>query len=260
MKLKILFLFLLFIPSVLSLGLSPAKTTIMFEPDLEKNISINIYKESINENTVTLFSDYEFIMPLEKTLFLNESIVKSKLFVKLPKNLDFKNTSFIESKVFVTENPVLNGGVLAVIKIPHKVFILLPVRFNESVLVDKNNVLFNATIENIGNYNITKMRVLYKIYNTSTSIVSDEFALLKNQEIELLNNISLPKGEYIYNIQLIFDESYFNINGSFNVTHDNKRNLYILNLLYLVLVILLINLARNYYNLFKKKKEVKRDG
>jgi len=217
-------LVILVLPGVAALGITPGRTTIDYEPGLEKEIQISVLnnehkpmkviitsvmKEDL-QGAVTLFQDYLEFMPSEERKDLNYNI---KLPEGMPPGLHTGEIIALEvPKSDLEENTV--GATIAVVS---QIYIYVPcpgkcIELGLEVLDAETDSLatFIVPVISRGELDIKDLRATIDIYRASekiTTLETDYSSLESGKRTELSAkwNVSVEQGDYKAKITAFYD-------------------------------------------------------
>ncbi len=208
---------------VLGLGLRPAKTTINFEPNLEKEYQFKIVNNEHKDLDVELevkgeLEDYIELLTKTAHLDRDQEMFYFKFKIKFPKELP---PSIMESQIIVTEKlPDVNisGNVfVARLKVAHKIIINIPrpkkyleaeIDFEENA----NSIDMKLSARNLGQEDIGALKTTFEVYDNDKKLVSvetSEESLGVNEDKVLSASISKSKvkyGEFNVLASIFYDE------------------------------------------------------
>jgi|GEM_PF-4229449 len=209
--------------SVFALGIRPAKTTINFEPDLEKEYVFYIVNNENQPLTITLkadglLKDYISFEKQEITLIPEESLKEVKFKVSLPQAL---TPGLNLGEIIVTETQskitgAMTGMISANLQLIHKIFVIAPYP-EKYVDVDiklrmrdiESDII--TEIRNSGTQNLNEVLTLIEVFNNNKKIkelktppLALEPAQTKQYYLTLGHD-ELPNGEYDVDVQVWYD-------------------------------------------------------
>ncbi|MCH8003657.1 MAG: hypothetical protein IH934_03410 [Nanoarchaeota archaeon] len=194
---------ILIIKDVNALGISPGRTTINFEPNLEKDITLTVFNSENKDFTATIFTRGELrnYVELEQTELKFSSEESQKSFnykIKLPEKIEKPGSHRVEivvrqiSKTKEGEDIVIGALVAVVSQLDVKV--PFPGKYavaHLDILGAKENeeVKFFIRVTNLGEEDIEKAKATILIYDSSNKevakIESDEKAIKTKNRKEL---------------------------------------------------------------------------
>jgi hypothetical protein len=234
------FLFLLFglfmISSVYALGVTPGRTTIDFEPNLEKTINFDIINSEGKDLDFTLSVDGELS---EYVSFENNKISMSsdegkKTFsysLKLPSTLE---PGLRTGRVIITEVPEDTGSleshVSATLAVATQIYVNVPFpgKYASSKLIIYNvqpgeDVTFVFPVSSIGKLDLDVVYATVDVYNKENEKIgtfnTDSVSIPTGERKELVYkwNYNLSIGEYRADAILNYDGGASSLEGSFIV-------------------------------------------
>lgn len=236
---------ILVIPNVLSLGVTPGKITIDFEPNLETTISLTVLNNDQKDFTTLALveGDMKDYVTLEKTRldFTKEDGSKTLSYkVKLPGSLDKPGTHQTLIKIRETKEKEENGPItigtslevisLLLINVPYQGKYLKTEMFVSEGGAGEETV-FVISAENIGEENIDSIVSQIDIYNADgekiTTLTTDEKSINTRNKRELVTRwVAEKPGRYKAKATINYDgkttslEKDFVIGGFLLKLHD----------------------------------------
>lgn len=211
----------LLMPSVLALGIGPAKTTIDYSGAETRDLSFNIFRERSEPYEVRFETDgvlAPYLSLSNTELSLSQDVVPVPFSIRIPEGLPPGPN---EGRIIVTEvaGTVYGGQSVGItsIRIPHKVIINVPypdkyVMAEVNVKSDDKKVQLTSIVKNIGTLPLAHVNVDYEIHEREISI-----ATLSSGSTSLdplgagslgaeIERSKLPNGEYEASTTIHFDD------------------------------------------------------
>ncbi|MFH1589199.1 MAG: hypothetical protein ABIB43_01385, partial [archaeon] len=208
-------------------------TNILFEPDLTREYSINIYNTDNKAFEATLELEgqlAEYILLESQTVTFEETTRSQKVYfnVSFPRDVPPGDYSGILN---IVEKPVSGEGIVsASVGVTHKISLTVPKHgkyIRETIEQEEDSLI--VTIENIGIREIEKLELLGNIHDKNKEYLYD--AIKENLESdELFTKIvsfEMPPGKYNHNLLIHYDEGFKNLT---NILTIGKIELDITNL------------------------------
>jgi len=232
----ILLLLLILLPNVLSIGITPARTTVNFESNLEKTISVSIVNSEHKNMDLVIYSQGELAENIllkenKLTMTKNEESKNFEYQISLPDNL---SPGLHTAEIIVLQIPETSdegdayiGAALAVTTQLY-IFVPYPGKYAEAELniVDAEegqDVQFVIPIINRGKLDLVNVKANIDIYGQLnekiTSFNTQSIAIESGKRTELVSNwkADVPVGIYRAVVTLIYDESSLRLEKQFNV-------------------------------------------
>ncbi|MFC2136284.1 hypothetical protein ACFLTH_16835, partial [Bacteroidota bacterium] len=197
---------------VLGIGVGPAKTNILFEPNLTTQYTINIYNTDNKEFEVILGlrGELEQYILLESNKVEFQSDDKSKkVFFNISFPRDVPPGDYY-GEILIIEKPLgSEDTITASLGVTHDVSLYVPTHgkyIKEFIEQTENSV--DISVENIGLKTIEELKIISDIHDDN---LSDKKQLYKNNFIaneffEANIPINIPQGDYVHNISIMYDE------------------------------------------------------
>jgi len=201
---------LIVIEGVLGLGLRPAKTTISFEPDLERTYQFKIVNNDHKDLDVDVEVEGELADYLElptKTAHLDkdQELLYFDFKIKLPKEL---SPGGVEGRIIITEKleeVEVSGNVFnARLKVAHKVIVNVP--YPEKYLDAEieyeekpESIDLKLSAKNLGREDIGALKTTFEVYDDDKKLISaetSEESLEANENKVLSASIDKSKVKY----------------------------------------------------------------
>jgi len=209
---------LLLAASVTALGIRPAKTTVNFEPDLEKNYTFSIVNNE--EKDLSLYLSAEGV--LRDYISLPQETINISALEPLKEvafSLDLPGALVPGSnlgKITITEKPGEISPISANLQLAHKVYVIAPypekyvdVDISLRIREAKSDIL--TEIRNSGTRNISRLSALIRVLDNGkiigkleTEPISLETTKTKQYYLTL-NRTLMPNGEYDVYAQIFYD-------------------------------------------------------
>lgn len=235
-KLCIIFLTVLLLPSVFGLGLTPARTTVNFEPGLQKQVTFSIVNSESKEMNLLVSVQGE----LAEYVKLDESNVHL---------LASQDTKEISYSVVLPEDlsPGVHTADIMVLQVPESaesdetyieatlavvtqlyVYVPYPGKYAEADLsvfsLDNANVKFVIPVISRGEFDLTSVKAIVDIYTP----LNEKIATLDTNEVEIpsgkrkevfavWDTSDVQQGPYRAVANLIYDEDTMTLEKGFNV-------------------------------------------
>lgn len=206
---------ILLAPSVLSLGITPGKITLDFEPNLETTITLTVLNNNQKDfATLALVEgDLKDYVTLDKTRleFAKEDGSKTLSYkIKLPENLDKPGTHQTmirvkEVRETAENEPISIGATLEVISlllvnVPYKGKFVNAEMFVSEGKIGEEETIFAIAVENLGEENIDSISAKIDIYSDDDrieTIYTDEKSINSRNKRELVARWAAKKpGKY----------------------------------------------------------------
>ena len=229
-------MFLLFVPFVMGIGITPARTTVNFEPGLEKSVTISVINsESKDVNlVVAVQGDLAEYVTLPETSFSISSSQSSKdvkYDFKLPYEL---SPGLHTAEIVILQLPEAGelgdafiGAALAVVSQLY-VYVPYPGKYAEADLsvlnLDDGNVQFIIPVLSRGDFDLTSVKADIEIFTS----LNEKIVTLKTNEIKvlsgerkevtaLLDTSQMNPGPYRAVATLSYDGEIIELERNFNV-------------------------------------------
>ena len=229
---------LLIIPNILSLGITPGRTTINYESGMsEKEVVFSVMNNENKDMKVVFMVQGE----LNNSIELSENFIefksdeKSKQFkykFKVPTGIE-KKPGLHGADIIALEVPKANSGgtyVGATVAVVSQMFLYVsyPGKYVDSdlnVLDAESNgtATFIIPVINRGKIGIGEVRAIIDIYNSKNekidTINTDYFPLDPGKRTELSAkwNVSVPTGDYLAKFSVLYDGETRNLEKQFSV-------------------------------------------
>lgn len=235
-KFSIAFIFILLVlPSILALGVSPGRTTLNYQPGVEKTTSLAILNSGHQSIDVTIEVRGElkdFILLSTNKLSFNSSEESKKITYKtlFPEGL---SPGLHKADIVISEVPSIKGDgevVSAVVSIISQVYIYVPCpgKCIESSLIVKSmepesEGIFNVNVISRGKLDIESLRGIIDIYDLSNNKVgtinTNEVSLKSGASVDLFGEWSpnVNPGTYIARVNIFYDGKSDNFERKFGV-------------------------------------------
>jgi hypothetical protein len=220
----ILFSLFLFSSSVYALGISPGRTTIDYEPGLEKQVEISVInnehknmkvalfsmmRDDLN-GSINLFEDHLEFLPSEKEKTLRYNI-------KLPEEM---GPGLHKGEIVAVEVPSGQGGetsvgaTIAVVSQLH-IYVPYPGKFVEADLnvldaTENSTATFIVPVTSRGKLGIGEVRAVIDIYKLGEKIATletDYHSLDAGKRTELSSKwkVDVSQGDYLAKVSVFYD-------------------------------------------------------
>ncbi len=220
----ILFALCFFSLNVYALGISPGRTTIDYEPGLEKQVEISIInnehksmkvalfsmmRDDLN-GSINLFEDHLEFLPSEKEKILNYEI-------KLPEEM---GPGLHKGEIVAVEVPSGQGGetsvgaTIAVVSQLH-IYVPYPGKFVEADLnildaTENSTATFIVPVTSRGKLGIGEVRAvidIYKLGEKITTLETDHRSLDSGKRTELSSKwkVDVSQGDYLAKVTVFYD-------------------------------------------------------
>jgi len=230
--LTILILFILILPNVFAIGISPAATTIDFEAGLEKTYSFSVVNSENKDTSIVLYvqgelSNYIELSHTSDFLSSGDSAKQYSFTLKLPDTMD---AGLKEGEIVVMDIPQNAGGggtnVNAKVALVHQVHVNVPypgqfIDVRADIIAGGEMTKFIIPIRNKGTEKIQKASADIEIFLSGEkidSIKTNEIDIRAGEEKELYAEWKPSKiGEYLARINIKYDGSEKTIEKEFEV-------------------------------------------
>lgn len=229
-------IFMLIIPCVMGLGITPARTTVNFEPNLEKEVSFSVINSEAKDLNLVVSVQGELAeyVSLSETSFSMSSTQDSKevLYnVNLPSEL---SPGLHTAEIMVLQSPESKDlsetyieATLAVITQLY-IYVPYPGKYAEADLsvfnLDDGNVQFVIPVISRGEFDLTSVKANIDIFTS----LNEKVATINTNEIEILSKerkevtalwdtTNINAGPYRVVATLIYDEQTLKLERNFNV-------------------------------------------
>jgi hypothetical protein len=225
------------IQNVLAIGITPARTSVDFEPGLHKEVNFSILNSEHKDMSVTFSvkGDLAQYITLSKEFADFSSSEESKSFtytVNLPASFD-KPGKYeaeivaLETSKNVKESGILVGAALAVIT-QFYVYVPYPDEYLETEFKiisseQASNVLFLIPITNRGKKDISQLDVVIDIYApsgekiSSVNVSSESLKKLERKELSATWFANVSSGRYTANATISYNRNKISIEKEFDV-------------------------------------------
>jgi hypothetical protein len=233
----ILFLaFIFMISSVYALGVTPARTTIDFSPNLQQQIDYDVINSVGQDMDLVIsiqgeLSKYISVPSMSSSMSPSESMKSLSYNVNLPETME---PGLHTADVFILQVP--KGGsesganvlaTLAVVTQLH-VYVPYPGKYANARMVVYNanqeeDVKFVFPVASAGEFDLTSVRANVDIYNKLNekidSFSTNAIEVPSGEKREVVYNwkADVPIGDYLAKASLIYDEGTINLEESFSV-------------------------------------------
>lgn len=230
------FVFLLMISSVYALGVSPARTTVDFKPNLKQTISYDAVVSGSSETNLVISAQGELAsyinLPQNSVRFSSGEKQKTLSYdISLPDKLE---PGLHTAEIFIlelpsSENEVADTGVMATLAVVTQLYVYVPypgkyANAQMEILNSKDGgVSFVFPVVSLGEFDLTSVKAVVDIFDGSGSKV-DSFTtspieILSGQKKEIVRNwgANSPAGEYNAIASIVYDEGTINLNKSFSI-------------------------------------------
>jgi hypothetical protein len=240
-KIKIYFifsflLFLFILPNVLGIGITPARTTVNFEPNLERTITFSIVNSEARDVNLVVATQGELsqYVTLTDTSFSMTATQNSKevsykinLPSELPPGLHTAEIVVLQLPATGELSETFIGAALAVVTQLY-VYVPYPGKYAEADLsvlnLDDGNVQFVIPVISRGDFDLTSVKASIEIFTP----LNEKVATIKTNEISILSGerkevtalwdtSNVPSGPYRAVANLIYDEDTLKIERNFNI-------------------------------------------
>lgn len=212
---------LLLVPTALSLGITPGRTTIDFEPNANREFNFKVINNEYRDLTVMLLVQGELkdTITLHKEIitFTSEEYSKSFTFnINLPEQLE--TPGIHEAKIIAVELPEDYEGqtsvrAIAAVAMQLRVKVPYPGKYLEAKLdieTKDNKTLFFVSASNLGTDSIKRAKATIDIYDPENkkvaTVETTERSIRSKQRVDLVGSTSLTKGAYKAVMNLTYDE------------------------------------------------------
>ncbi len=233
----ILLMMIAFVPNVLALGITPGRTTIAFEPSLEKTVSFSVVNSDKKDIDLVVFAEGE----------LAKYISLSDVSLSLSASEESKTLSYTLS-LPAELKPGLNTGEVVVLQLPEKaqgsdtfigstvgvktqvyVHVPFPGKYAEAelnVIGPDNNgkVIFAMPVTSRGELDLVRVGATIDIFSSLNekiqTITTNEVSLKSQERKEIIaewNASDVQPGPYRIVVTLVYDESTLTLEKEFNV-------------------------------------------
>ena len=219
-----------------SLGVSPARTTINFEPGLQKEVTFEVINSEGREMNIVLAGDGELAEHISVSsnnakVLATESSREFSYSINLPSELE---PGLHEAQIYILEAP--SGGseagtqVLATLGVVTQLHVHVPYpgKYANAKMVIYNanqgeNVKFVFPVVSAGEFDLTSVRANVDIYNKLNekidSFNTNSIQVPSGEKKEIVYNwkADVPIGGYRASAALIYDEGTINLEEIFSV-------------------------------------------
>lgn len=238
---NLLFLFLMsifvlsFVPSVSSIGITPGRMSLNFEPNLEKQVSFSVLNSANKDMSVVFMVKGELSewVTLSETYSEFSSSDESKSFsytVNMPSKLDSPGSHLVEIVAMeapkdIKEKGTFVGATVAVIS-QLEINVPYPNKYVEAelnVLEFQGGTIFSIPVINRGRLDIEKIKAEVDIYSSSgvklVSINSGVDSVLSGKRKELVArwDSDVNPGRYEAVVTIKYDDEVMTVLREFNV-------------------------------------------
>ena len=232
----VLLLGIILLPSVMGLGITPARTTVNFEPGLEKNVSISVVNsEGKDLNLVVAvqgeLAEYVILDETSFSMSASQNSKNVKYNIKLPTEL---SPGLHTAEIVILQLPSSSdlegsfiGAALAVISQLH-VYVSYPGKYAEADLnvlnLNDGNVQFVIPVLSRGDFDLTSVEATIEIFTP----LNEKIATLKTNDIKvfsgerkevtaLWDTSNVNAGPYRAVATLVYDEQTLILERNFNI-------------------------------------------
>lgn len=235
-KLVFVLIGIFMISSVYALGVTPGRTTIDFEPGIQKTVSFEIVNSKGENFEVTLSADGELSnyidIESDKIFVLSSEELKMVSYnINFPESLE---PGMHKGRIIISEVPEEVDGddsyVSAMLAVATQIYVNVPYpgKYATSEMDIRNanegeDVRFIFPVTNKGEFDLTSVRANVDIYNSLDEKVSSfnttSIAIPSGEKKEIIHKwgADVPIGEYHAIATVIYDEGEINLNGTFDV-------------------------------------------
>ena len=238
---SLLFLFLMsifilsFVPNVSSIGITPGRMSLNFEPNLEKQVSFSVLNSANKEMSVVFMVKGELAewVTLSETYSEFSSSEESKSFsytVNMPSKLDSPGSHLVEIVAMeapknIKEKGTFVGATVAVIS-QLEINVPYPNKYVESelnVVESQGEIFFSVPVINRGRLDIEEIGANVDIYTISgekiKSISTEKVSVLSGKRKELVArwNYDVNPGRYRAVVTIEYDDEITTILDEFNI-------------------------------------------
>lgn len=234
---RLFFMFFLLIFSfscVYSLGVSPARTTLDFTPNLKKTIDFDVFSSSSEESSLAISvrgNLSKYIKIYDNSIVIKEGEKQKRVSyeVNLPERLE---PGLHTADIFVVEIPkdksVDGSGVVATLAVVTQLYVYVPypgkyalAQF-ETLNSNKGGVDFVFSVVSAGEFDLKNVYVSVDIFDLNgkkvDSFSSEPIEIKSGQKREIVKNWGAGySGDYVARASVIYDEGTINLNKSFSV-------------------------------------------
>jgi len=210
---------------VSSLSVSPARTTLDFESNLEKEISFTVSGFNGEDTHLVLtttgkLGEYIYDFPSEVDIKAGEDSKKISYKVKLPEKLEPDlNTGGISITIVPKEGSSEGSQILATIAVVSQLYVYVPIpgKHLNSLMKISNadegeDIIFTFPISSKGTFDLTSVRAVVDIYNSQDKMI-DSFTTPsisvpsgESKDLVYRWTANYPRGDYRAAAALIYDE------------------------------------------------------
>jgi P pilus assembly chaperone PapD len=213
---------LLIAPAVLSIGITPGRTTIDFNPNDHREFSFRVINSEYKEMTVALSVEGELKdyikLPENVVTFTSEEYSKQLTFkVNLPD--DIGSPGIHEAKIIAVELPKNQEGktsVRAIAAVATQVRVKVPypgkyIEANLEVASQDNKTVFFVTLSNLGTDDIKRAKasidVIDPLNKTIVTVETTESSIRSKQRVDIAGSTTVLKpGAYKAVMHITYDE------------------------------------------------------
>jgi len=219
-KIIVLIMAILLAQSVFSIGIGPAKTNILFEPNLTTQYTINLYNEEGKnfEASLKLEGELEQYLFLEsQSITLNEQDSSKPIHFNVSFPRDVPPGSY-SSQLKIIQTPIASQGTItALLGLVHDITLEVPTHGKYvKEFIERTDDALLITIKNIGLKEINKLEVLSNVSDAEKEIISTESKnnFLSDETVNMSIDLDLPNGRYSHKLTIEYDELTKNITGT----------------------------------------------
>lgn len=234
--LAVLLLGIILLPNVIGLGITPARTTVNFEPGLEKEVSISVVNSEGKDISLVVdvqgeLAEYVTLQENSFSMSASQSSKGVDYSVKLPSEL---TPGLHTAEIVVLQSPdagdlgdAFIGAALAIVS---QLYVYVPYlgKYAEADLsilnLDDGNVQFIIPVISRGEFDLTSVKASIEVFTS----LNKKIVTLNTNEIEILsqerkevtalwNTSDVNAGPYRAVATLVYDEDTLALEKNFNV-------------------------------------------
>lgn len=226
---------LVFIQLVSSLGITPGRTTINFEPGMHQDVSFTVVNSEKKDMSVAFMvrgelADYITLNQVASEFTSSEESKSFTYSISLPQKFDKPGLHDVEIVVLelpknLEEKGTFVGATVGVITQLH-VQVPYPNKYPDSevnVLENNGKVLFYVPIINRGKLDIGNVKAIIDIYTSLNEKVatietnSDSILSLERKELSAQWDANVNPGKYLAVVSIVYDNEVMKVEKEFNV-------------------------------------------
>ncbi len=233
---SVMILILFILPCVMGIGITPARTTVNFEPGLDKSVSISVVNSEGKDMNLVVsvqgeLAEYVTLSETSFSMPASQNLKELSYSVKLPSGL---TPGLHTAEIMILQLPESKDldenyieATLAVVTQLH-VHVSYPGKYAEADLsvfnLDDGNIQFVIPIISRGEFDLVNVKASIDIFTSLnekvTTINTNEIKVLSGERKEVTaswDTSSIPAGPYRAVATLIYDEQVLKLERNFNV-------------------------------------------